>query len=107
MNPRNRREFLADVAGERAGALRLRQRVLADYRWDHVTSDTEQVYFRALGRIEEFVDITEPPKSELSTLSQVLLGSLGLSGFLALMAITLGIALGGLMFWIKRRRSAN
>jgi hypothetical protein len=53
------------------------------------------------------VDITEPPKSELSTLSQVLLGSLGLSGFLALMAITLGIALGGLMFWIKRRRSAN
>ena len=49
------------------------------------------------------VDITEAPKSELSTLSQVLLGSLGLSGFLALMAITLGIALGGLMFWIKRR----
>ena len=49
------------------------------------------------------VDITEPPKSELSTLSQVLLGSLGLSGFLALTAIMLGIALGGLMFWIKRR----
>ena len=52
------------------------------------------------------VDITEPPKSELSTLSQVLLGSLGLSGFLALMAITLGIALGGLMFWLRRKRSA-
>jgi hypothetical protein len=50
------------------------------------------------------VDITEPPKSELSTLSQVLLGSLGLSGVLALTAILLGIALGGLMFWIKRRR---
>jgi hypothetical protein len=50
------------------------------------------------------VDITEPPKSELSTLSQVLLGSLGLSGVLALMAILLGIGLGGLMFWIKRRR---
>jgi hypothetical protein len=49
------------------------------------------------------VDITEPPKSELSTLSQVLLGSLGLSGVLALAAITLGIALGGLMFWLKRR----
>jgi len=49
------------------------------------------------------VDITEPPKSELSTLSQVLLGSLGLSGALALAAITLGIALGGLMFWLKRR----
>ena len=49
------------------------------------------------------VDITEPPKSELSTLSQVLLGSLGLSGVLALAAITLGIGLGGLMFWLKRR----
>lgn len=52
------------------------------------------------------VDITEPPKSELSTLSQVLLGSLGLSGALALAAILLGIAVGWLMFWIKRR-SAN
>jgi hypothetical protein len=49
------------------------------------------------------VNITEPPKSELSTLSEVLLGSLGLSGFLALMAITLGIALGGLMFWLRKR----
>ena len=49
------------------------------------------------------VDITEPPKSELSTLSQVLLGSLGLSGVLALMAILLGIGVGGLMFWIKKR----
>ena len=49
------------------------------------------------------VDITERPKSEFSTLSEVLLGSLGLSGFLALMAITLGIAIGGLMFWIRRR----
>jgi hypothetical protein len=52
------------------------------------------------------VDITEPPKSELSTLSQVLLGSLGLTGVLALMAILLGIGIGGLVFWV-RRRSAN
>jgi hypothetical protein len=51
------------------------------------------------------VTITEAPKSDLSRLSDVLLGSLGLSGVLALMAITLGIALGGLMFWIKRRAS--
>jgi len=49
------------------------------------------------------VDVTEPPKSELSALSQVLLGSLGLSGVLALTAILLGIGLGGLMFWIKSR----
>jgi hypothetical protein len=53
------------------------------------------------------VDITEPPKSELSALSQVLLGSLGLTGVLALMAILLGIGIGGLMFWIKRRRSES
>jgi hypothetical protein len=52
------------------------------------------------------VDITEPPKSELSTLSRVLLGSLGLTGVLALMAILLGIGIGGLVFWV-RRRSAN
>jgi hypothetical protein len=51
------------------------------------------------------VDITEPPKSELSALSQVLLGSLGLTGVLALMAILLGIGIGGVMFWIKKRRS--
>ena len=49
------------------------------------------------------VNITEPPKSDLSTLSQVLLGSLGLSGVIAIMAILLGIGLGGLMFWLRRR----
>jgi len=49
------------------------------------------------------VDITEPPKSELSTLSQVLLGSLGLTGVLALMAILLGIGIGGLVFWVRKR----
>jgi hypothetical protein len=49
------------------------------------------------------VKITEPPKSELSTLSAVLLGSLGLSGLLALMAILLGISIGGLVFWIRKR----
>jgi hypothetical protein len=49
------------------------------------------------------VKITEAPKSELSTLSEVLLGSLGLSGALALAAILLGVGLGGLMFWLKRR----
>jgi hypothetical protein len=49
------------------------------------------------------VDITEPPKSALSTLSQVLLGSLGLTGALAVTAILLGIGLGWLMFWLRRR----
>jgi hypothetical protein len=53
------------------------------------------------------VKILEPPKSELSTLSEVLLGSLGLSGALALGAILLGVCLGGLMFWLRRGRSLN
>jgi hypothetical protein len=52
------------------------------------------------------VKITEAPNSDLSKLSAVLLGSLGLSGVLALAAILLGVGLGALMFWIKRR-SAN
>jgi hypothetical protein len=49
------------------------------------------------------VKLVEPP-SELATLSDVLLGSLGLSAVLALMAILLGLALGGVMFWLRRRR---
>jgi len=44
-----------------------------------------------------------PPKSELATLSDVLLGSLGLSGVLALGGILLGLAVGGVMFWVRRR----
>ena len=51
------------------------------------------------------VNITEPPENELSALRDVLIGSLGLSGALAVMAILLGIGVGGLMFWIKRRRT--
>jgi hypothetical protein len=49
------------------------------------------------------VNIAEPAKNELSGLRDVLLGSLGLSGLLGLAAILLGIAVGGLMFWIKKR----
>jgi hypothetical protein len=44
-----------------------------------------------------------PPKSELATLSDVLLGSLGLSGVLALGGVLLGLAVGGVMFWVRRR----
>jgi len=51
---------LADPAGERAGAARLRHRVLGAYRWDDVTTATEEVYLRVLGRTAEVVDVTEP-----------------------------------------------
>jgi hypothetical protein len=44
-----------------------------------------------------------PPKSELETLSNVLIGSLGLSGALALGGILLGVMVGGLLFWTRRR----
>ena len=44
---------LADPARERAGAADLRDRVLRDYRWDEVTSATEDVYLRSLGRADK------------------------------------------------------
>jgi glycosyltransferase involved in cell wall biosynthesis len=50
---------LADPARERAGADHLHQRVLGSYRWDDVTSATEQLYFRLLNRTVPEVDITD------------------------------------------------
>jgi hypothetical protein len=44
-----------------------------------------------------------PPKSDLATLSDVLLNSLGLSGAIAVFAVLLGLAIGGLMFWFRQR----
>ena len=46
-------------ARERAGAETLRQRVVGSYRWDDVTSATEQLYFRILNRTDEMVDLTD------------------------------------------------
>ena len=47
-----------------------------------------------------------PPPSELATLSDVLIKSLGLSGVLGVLGVLFGLALGGVMFWV-RRRSVN
>jgi hypothetical protein len=47
-----------------------------------------------------------PPPSDLETLADILFKSLGLSGVLAVTGILLGIALGGLVFWVRRYRSA-
>ena len=46
-----------------------------------------------------------PPeeKSELASLADVLLGSLGLTGIIVIAAIVLGAVMAGLMFWIRSR----
>ena len=50
------------------------------------------------------VKIVQPEaKSDLEGLSDVLLGSLGLTGLITLGAVLLGVVLGGVMFWIRSR----
>jgi hypothetical protein len=50
------------------------------------------------------VKIVEPKaKSDLEGLSDVLLGSLGLTGLITLAALLLGAALAGVMFWVRSR----
>jgi hypothetical protein len=50
------------------------------------------------------VKIIEPPKDPTG-LADVLIGVLGLSTVLAIGAIAIGIAVGGLIFWVRSRRS--
>ena len=47
--------------------------------------------------------ITPETKSELSGLADVLLGSLGLTGVIALAAVVLGAVMAGVMFWLRSR----
>jgi len=47
------------------------------------------------------VKIVEP--SELSGLADVLLGAIGLTGVLALLAITAGVVVAGVLFWWRSR----
>jgi hypothetical protein len=49
------------------------------------------------------VRVIEEPVRE-TTVVDVLLGSLGLTGVLLLIAAVAGLALGGLMVWLKKRR---
>ena len=46
-----------------------------------------------------------PPKSDLETLSDILIKSLGLSGVLALAGLVLGMIAGGIVFLIRYRSS--
>lgn len=62
---------LADPAGERAGAAALRGRVLSSYRWDQVTTATEDVYLRTLGRADEIVvDVAGQPLPDLTPVAE-------------------------------------
>jgi hypothetical protein len=47
----------------------------------------------------------DPPKSELSGLADVLLGSLGLTGVIVIAAVLLGAVMAGVMFWVRSRES--
>ena len=49
------------------------------------------------------INIVEPEKSEFSQLSDVLLGSLGLTGILVLAAILAACVFAGLLFWLRSR----
>jgi len=51
------------------------------------------------------VRIIEPPKDPTG-LADVLVGVLGLSTVLGVAAISIGIAIGVLIFWVRSRRSA-
>jgi hypothetical protein len=46
------------------------------------------------------VRIIEPPHNELR---DVLLGALGVTGAIVLVALVLGVLVGGLMFWMRSR----
>jgi hypothetical protein len=47
----------------------------------------------------------DPPKSELSGLADVLLGSLGLTGVIVVAAVLMGALMAGIMFWVRSRES--
>ena len=54
------------------------------------------------------VKIIQPEaKSDLEGLSEVLLGSLGLTGLITVAALLLGVALAGVMFWVRSRSSSE
>jgi hypothetical protein len=47
----------------------------------------------------------DPPKSELSGLADVLLGSLGLTGVIVIAAVLLGAVMAAVMFWVRSRQT--
>jgi hypothetical protein len=51
------------------------------------------------------IRLSEPVKSELAGLADVLIGSFGLVGALTLLAIMAGVLMAGVMFWWRSRSS--
>ena len=49
------------------------------------------------------VRIIQPPRDPTEGLADVLIGSLGLSGAITVLAILCGIVMGGVLFWIRSR----
>ena len=47
--------------------------------------------------------IEPPPKDPTDALADLLLGSLGIAGVLALLAVLLGVLMAGVLFWIRSR----
>ena len=47
-----------------------------------------------------------PPPSDVSTLGDVLLGALGITGIIVLGALVFGVVLAGVMFVVKHRSSS-
>jgi hypothetical protein len=45
----------------------------------------------------------DKPKSELSGLADVLIGSLGLTGVIVIAAVLMGAIMAALMFWVRSR----
>jgi hypothetical protein len=52
------------------------------------------------------VKLIEPP-GDPTGLADVLLGALGLTGVLAVAAVTLGLLLGAVMFWLRSRSTSG
>jgi hypothetical protein len=48
------------------------------------------------------VKIVEPPHDPTG-ISDVIIGAIGLTGFIVLLALVLGIAFAGILFWVRRR----
>jgi hypothetical protein len=53
------------------------------------------------------IKIIEPPENPMESLGNVLLSALGITGVLVLGAVVLGLLLGSLMFWLRRRSASG